>query len=87
VQGDKLKARLKDVNNFLEDLPKNMEEKFRESTPIRTGNARNSTRLKGDDINADYHYAQRLQNGASRQAPEGMTKPTIDWVRKELRDL
>jgi hypothetical protein len=45
-------------------------------TPIRTGNARNSTYLKKDTIVADYPYASYLDEGSSKQAPRGMTIPT-----------
>jgi hypothetical protein len=49
---------------------------FRSTTPIRSGNARRRTRRQGDEIQANYPYAQRLDTGYSRQAPDGMTEPT-----------
>ena len=59
---------------------------FRDHTPIKTGNARRNTHLVRDTIEADYRYAQRLDNGYSGQAPNGMTKPTEqfikDWIAK-----
>lgn len=59
---------------------------FRDNTPIKTGNARRNTHLVGDTIEADYRYAQRLDQGYSSQAPAGMTKPTDqymrDWIAK-----
>lgn len=56
-------------------------------TPIRTGNARNKTRLKSDEIVADYPYAQRLDEGYSRQAPKGMTEPTIKDIARIVKDV
>lgn len=55
---------------------------FVKKTPIRSGNARRKTRLQGNTIDAAYPYAQRLEEGYSKQAPDGMTEPTIDEVRK-----
>mgnify|MGYP000438480306 CR=1 FL=1 len=54
---------------------------FRDITPVRTGNAQRRTRLSGDEIRADYAYAQRLDDGWSRQAPRGMTEPTERFIR------
>jgi len=86
-QGKKLERRMQEVERFLDDLPKAMSEQFINNTPIDTGNARNSTSLRGKSITADYPYAGPLHKGSSRQAPEGMTTPTIEWVRQELRKL
>lgn len=86
--GKKLERRMREVNKFLEELPRNMSEEFVKNTPIRSGNARSKTTLKGGDaITADYAYAGSLMKGRSKQAPQGMTDPTIDWVRGELRKL
>lgn len=61
---------------------------FVEATPIRTGNARRRTKLvNGDTIAANYPYAQRLDQGWSRQAPRGMVQPTIDFVRRLVRGI
>lgn len=55
---------------------------FKENTPIRKGNARRNTKKQGHTINADYPYAQRLEEGYSKQAPKGMTEPTLEEVRQ-----
>ena len=57
---------------------------FKDHTPIDSGNARRSTQLNKTTIEANYPYAQRLDSGWSRQAPDGMTQPTIDYIEKEL---
>jgi hypothetical protein len=54
---------------------------FKSVTPIRSGNARRKTKKEGKRIVADYPYAQRLEEGYSKQAPKGMTEPTIDAIR------
>lgn len=54
---------------------------FKDKTPIRSGNARNKTKLRGNTIDANYPYAQRLEEGYSKQAKNGMTEPTINNIR------
>jgi hypothetical protein len=58
---------------------------FVRTTPIRSGRARNNTRLRGDEIHADYPYAQRLDDGYSPQAPRGMTQPTEKFIQEYIR--
>ena len=88
VTKDKITARTKEVKRFAERLPKEMHQEFVNNTPIRTGNARNSTKLQGDNIVADYNYATALEvQGRSSQAPNGMSEPTIEWTRAQLRKL
>ncbi len=61
---------------------------FRKITPIDTGNARRSTTTRGRTINANYGYASKLDEGFSRQAPNGMSDPTITYYENILeRDL
>jgi len=70
---------------------------FKDNTPIgdpnrwktkykpknyRPGNARRKTVLRNNEIQANYPYAQRLEEGYSSQAPNGMTEPTL----KDIRD-
>ena len=42
------------------------------------GNARRSTTLQGTTIQADYPYAERLNQGWSNQAPKGMVEPLLN---------
>jgi hypothetical protein len=61
---------------------------FKGITPIARvngGNARRNTRLSGNEIQADYAYAQRLDDGYSPQAPRGMTKPTEKFIQEYIR--
>lgn len=53
-------------------------------TPKLSGNARRNTKLSGDRILAQYAYAQRLDKGYSSQAPDGMTKPTDEYVKEYI---
>lgn len=68
-------------------LPKEAYDYFVDSTPIRTGNARRSTTLRGSTIDANYNYAERLDEGSSRQSPKGMTGPTEKFLEKRINDL
>lgn len=54
-------------------------------TPVDTGRARKSTLLKDNEIQARYPYAQRLDQGWSKQAPEGMTKPTENYIEQYVK--
>jgi hypothetical protein len=53
-------------------------------TPRDTGNARRNTKLTGDRILAQYPYAQRLDQGSSKQAPDGMSNPTTEYIKKYI---
>lgn len=55
--------------------------------PVNGGNARRNTTLKGDEIQANYPYAQRLDQGWSKQAPRGMTKPTDEFIVNEIKKI
>ena len=68
--------------NKLDEIPKKVYTFFRAHTPIRSGNARKNTVLKGDEIQANYPYAKRLDQGWSKQAPDGMTKPTAEYHQR-----
>jgi hypothetical protein len=58
---------------------------FKEHTPIRSGNARRRTVLERDNtIAANYDYATRLDQGLSNQAPDGMSKPTRVFLKREF---
>jgi len=68
-------------------LPREAYDVFRANTPIRTGNARSRTRLTGSTIEANYPYAERLDDGYSNQRPRGMTEPTEKFLEKRVNDL
>lgn len=56
--------------------------------PVNGGNARRNTTLKGDEIQANYPYAQRLDQGWSKQfGGKGMTKPTDEFIVKEIKKI
>ena len=79
-----LKGMMTQLNNY----PQDAEKEFKRLTPIDTGHARRRTTLVGKDtIEANYPYAVPLDQGHSRQAPQGMTKPFERWVRGKLKQI
>jgi hypothetical protein len=58
---------------------------FKEVTPVKSGNARKQTTSSGNEIRASYAYAKRLDNGYSKQAPDGMVKPTVDYLNAYIK--
>jgi hypothetical protein len=87
-----IRDRLNKVLTTLDDqtIANQAFKKFKDVTPIRSGNAKRKTKLQNNTINADYPYAEVLDKGrhmtnrgmrGSDQAPEGMTKPTIEHIR------
>jgi len=79
--------KIKEIKGILD--PKKMAAEaydvFVDNTPIKTGNARRNTDLKGDEIHADYPYATRLDNGWSRQSPQGMVEPTMEFLEEYVK--
>ena len=80
---DEITPMLRRQRQALKQFPAQALDEFVDLTPVRTGNARSRTRLVNNDtIVADYPYAERLDDGWSRQAPRGMTQPFEAWVRR-----
>ncbi len=86
-----VKVNTKEVQRLFEemlDLPKEIMatsgKYFKSITPIDKGNARRNTSTRNLTIKANYGYANDLNNGTSRQAPDGMSDPTVDFINKEF---
>jgi hypothetical protein len=76
---------LKSMQKKIDKIPVDAHKFFVKETPIRSGNARRNTTLKNKkDIVANYPYAQRLDEGYSKQSPQGMTEPTMDFITDEF---
>lgn len=84
---DLMTGEIKKIKQELAKVPRQGLAEFRSLTPIRSGNARRRTTLQGDTISADYPYAQRLDEGWSKQAPKGMTLPWEQWLRKRIKQI
>lgn len=77
----------KRIEKGLRRVPDRAYKFFVSVTPIKTGNARRRTRLQQTSIVADYPYAKRLNQGWSRQAPDGMIKPTVEYIKRILKGI
>lgn len=84
---DGITASLRRIQSELDKVPQQMYDFWVKTTPKDTGRARRSTRLKGNEIQANYPYAQRLDQGWSKQAPDGMSKPTEKFVSDRLKKI
>ena len=60
---------------------------FKNTTPVRTGNARSRTQTVDRRIGANYAYAGRLDEGWSKQAPQGMSDPSITHFEKQIDNI
>jgi hypothetical protein len=79
---------LADMAELKESVMKNAYRYFVSITPKDKGNARRNTKLVRDVIEADYPYAERLDNGWSKQyGGKGMTKPTEEFIEKEIDNI
>ena len=56
-------------------------------TPKDTGNAKRKTKLKKNKIVAGYDYASYLDKGHSKQAKDGMVKPTKIYIDKLVKSI
>ena len=84
---DNITASTKRMQAALAKLPQQAYDVFKKETPIRTGNARRSTRLVKNEIQANYAYAKRLDEGYSRQSPKGMVEPTEKFIKAKTDQI
>jgi hypothetical protein len=80
-------ANLKKVMQQTAKIPDDAYNYFVSITPVDTGNARRSTRKQGNAIQANYAYAQRLDEGYSKQAPKGMSEPTEKFIKLQVQKI
>jgi hypothetical protein len=81
-------SNLKTIQRKLNNVPDEAYDVFVKNTPIRSGNARRRTKLKNKEtIVAEYPYAQRLDEGYSKQSPKGMIEPTMNFIRKRIKQI
>jgi hypothetical protein len=80
-------SKIKKIQNKLDKVPDEAYKVFVANTPVRSGNARRNTKIKKDTIQANYPYAKRLNEGWSKQSPKGMVEPTLNFIRKRIKDI
>jgi hypothetical protein len=94
------KRRMRALRGTKKNVMQKAFEFFKRITPIDTGWAKRNTKLVNNNIVANYPYAGVLDKGrhmtnrgmrGSKQAPEGMSKPTIErfqtWVRNFIKGI
>jgi hypothetical protein len=90
-----IKVDTKQVDKLLDtlgDLPADAMTKaypfLKSETPKKTGNARRKTSHRSNSlkIKSKYGYAGKLDEGWSRQAPDGFTDPTIDFIEDYINN-
>jgi hypothetical protein len=86
---NKISPVLKKQAEAIKKIPNEAYKVFVSETPVRSGNARRNTKQAkaGKEIQANYPYAKRLDEGYSKQSPEGMVKPTVDYVVNRFRQI
>jgi hypothetical protein len=84
LKSNKLTPSLLTIERKLALVPKEAYAQFVADTPVRSGNARRRTKLVGNKIVAGYNYAKKLDEGFSKQAPEGMTRPTEEFIKNRI---
>jgi hypothetical protein len=97
IRKDAMTPALKRLGISLNGFAREVMAELVKVTPVKSGRARRSTRLVSNRrIHLDYSYAQVLDRGrhatrrgmrGSRQAPNGMTKPTKLWARRRVRQM
>lgn len=87
VGRSKIKTRMDRVQREIDKVKDFAHTEFRSITPVRTGNARRNTRRTQAGVEAGYNYANRLNKGHSKQAPDGMTKPTVEAIQAFVRRI
>lgn len=87
--GNDIARAKKNLENYLRDAATMAEQVVKSNTPIRSGNARNnwkkSTTNKDFTLSNRVPYIDKLDAGSSRQAPNGITKPSINQIKRNLK--
>ena len=82
---DKFEKKVKQLFNTVKD---DTLKSARANTPIKSGRARNawtaSKKRNGFSVNNTTPYIGKLERGSSRQAPAGITKPTLKQLANRL---
>lgn len=82
---DQITPSLTEMAKGINKFPAKALVKVKQLTPVKTGNARSHTVLQNNKtITGNYTYAGALNDGKSRQAPQGIVTPFIPWADAEV---
>ena len=73
------------VKQVIENVMEDLEPIVRKNTPIDTGLARRSWRLRGDKLRNQQPYIVRLDEGHSRQSPDGIAEPSFKELNANFK--
>ena len=77
------------VRNVVDEISKDVLKEVKKNTPVKTGKARRGWRRKfdrkGASVNNNVEYISYLDEGISKQAPDGFSKPTLDKIAANSR--
>lgn len=77
------------ISALVRQLAADVETEIKKNTPIKTGNARRNWQKtvgsKTFDVTNKVPYIERLEAGASRQAPKGMIGPTLKTIKGKYK--
>lgn len=78
---------LKQQQQQLKDIMPRAYDVFVKNTPVKSGAARRNTKYQSSNsaIMAQYAYAQQLDAGSSKQSPDGMSAPTLQFIETEFQ--
>jgi HK97 gp10 family phage protein len=79
----------KELRSLIKELASEVETRARANTPIRSGNARRNwqtqVREQNFTVSNRVPYIERLEAGASKQAPRGIIGPTLSQIKGRQR--
>lgn len=87
LEKDTITPSIQKMKAALALLPAQAYQAWVKQTPVRSGNARRRTRLNKNTIEANYPYAERLDQGYSQQAPQGMSEPVGRAIEQQMRKI
>lgn len=87
LQKNNITPSINRIQRNLSTVPQEVYNFWVKTTPKDKGNARNKTQLRGNVIEANYPYAKVLDQGWSKQAPQGISKPTKLFFQRLLNRL
>jgi HK97 gp10 family phage protein len=77
------------LDKFVKELGKEVLADAKANTPVRSGNARKNwvktETSSGFKVTNNVPYIERLEAGASRQAPKGIIGPTLTQVKGKYK--
>ena len=79
------------VDQLIQDVSKETQKTAKANTPIRRGRARKgwTNTSKGPglfEVQNSVPYIEQLEKGRSKQAPRGITKPTVRTITGDIKN-